>query len=98
MWAPIIFNFVTTLITIIGLFGAYYRRQSYLTVSAVSSGCTRHNHNDDCQVFSFYQIVAFAWNSFVIAFYMELGELRRDSDILNLGTTALDTCLMAFAD
>lgn len=69
MWAPILFNFVTTLMTIVGLFGAKYDRKSYL------------------MTFAMYQIVSFAWNAFVIAFYMELGELRRDSDYLNLGTS-----------
>jgi len=68
MWAPIIFNFLATLVTIIGLFGAYYRRPSYLSLFAV------------------WQVAALGWNAFVAAFYLELGVLRRDSDILSLGT------------
>ena len=32
MWAPILFNFISTIITLIGLFGAFYRRPSHLTL------------------------------------------------------------------
>lgn len=36
--------------------------------------------------FTFWQIASMAWNSFVAAFYLELGTLSRRSDYLNLGT------------
>lgn len=32
MWAPIIFNFFATILTIIGLFGNYYRRPGHLVI------------------------------------------------------------------
>lgn len=32
MWAPILFNFTSTIITLIGLFGAIYQRPSHLTL------------------------------------------------------------------
>jgi len=68
MWAPIMFNFVSTLVTIVGLFGGYYHRKSHVGV------------------FAFWQLPTMAWNSFVAAFYLELGYLSRDSDLLNLGS------------
>lgn len=32
MWAPILFNFTSTIVTLIGLFGAIYHRPSHLTL------------------------------------------------------------------
>lgn len=68
MWAPILFNFVSTIVTLIGLFGVYYHRVPHLSMFAV------------------WQLIAIGWNAFVAAFYMELGELSRETDYLNLGT------------
>jgi hypothetical protein len=68
MWAPIIFNFISTILTIIGLFGVYYHRLNHLLC------------------FAFWQIASMSWNAFVAAFYLELGNLNRKSDYLNLGT------------
>ncbi|KAI1282006.1 Sodium/potassium-transporting ATPase subunit beta-1-interacting protein [Halotydeus destructor] len=57
MWAPILFNFVATLVIIIGLFGAFYNRKSYVAI------------------FLIWQLIAIAWNSFVAAFYLEVGHM-----------------------
>jgi hypothetical protein len=68
MWLPIIFNFFSTIFTLIGLFGVYYSRPSHMSL------------------YIMFQVISLSWNAFVIAFYMEVPPLSRDSEILNLGT------------
>lgn len=68
MWLPIIFNFFSTIFTLIGLFGIYYKKPAHLSL------------------YIMFQVISLSWNAFVIAFYLEVPPLSRDSEILNLGT------------
>lgn len=76
MWMPILFNFVSTLFTLVGLFGIYYDRPSHLIF------------------FSIWQVVSLAWNSFLMALYMELGPLSLVHDLgkSSVSWNATDNC------
>lgn len=68
MWLVVLFNFITILAAIVGLFGAMNHRSSHMIV------------------FLIWAIVGVLFNSFIIAFYMELAGLQRTGPELSLGT------------
>lgn len=69
-WLPIAANFLHIIFIIIGFFGGYQYRKSYLITFAV------------------WLFVWLAWNLFIICFYLDVGALDKNSDVLNLGTGA----------
>ncbi|XP_066035364.1 sodium/potassium-transporting ATPase subunit beta-1-interacting protein 2 isoform X2 [Chamaea fasciata] len=90
-WAPILANFIHIIIVILGLFGTIQYRPRYITGDKYRlfpwNSCSFFTATFDPQgcvskKYAVWLVLWVTWNVFVICFYLEAGDLSKETDLI----------------